>query len=177
MSQKKSPKPSEPGPRRGKRARGEHWINDIEKALEFNHADIARLLTPEPLSIDAMWDILTGRYDTPALAGLKSPITARAVSRIIAGESSAFAEKAEAHLSERLGFQIERHPQGHVTFHCHPELRYEVEDDCPFGEDSVATYLGMYEQRMRYEFGRIGSPFVATSPPIPIPPSNMIRLG
>ncbi len=145
--------------------------------MRLNHADIARLLTPEPLSIDAMWDILTGRYDTPALAGLKFPITARVVSRIIAGESSALAEKAEACLSERLGLEIEKHHQGRVTLRYHFELRGEVEDDCPFGEDSVATYLGMYEQRMKYAHGRIGSPFVATSPPILIPPSNIIRGG
>lgn len=166
----KKPKPTgkddPPPPRRGKRTRKPHWIYNIEDALGLDHSDIARLLTPEPLSVEAVWDILEGRYDTSALKGLRFPVTKTRVGDIIAGESLLWAEKAAALLSKRLGFSLEDDADGKQTPRVYePAHREEV----PFNIDWVSEYLRNWERQMQYAYFRQASPFIATSPPTKTP--------
>ena len=158
---------------KGKQKRKEHWIYEVEKVLNLNHSDVARLLTPEPVSIDAMWDILEGRFDTPALKGLEFPVSAKQVTAGIAGQPLTWAEEAKILLRARLGLIVEVQPETGTSL-----WSFDTHGiDTPFDAESVGYYLGYWEQALRYEHNRIDAPFVATSLPIPIPPENIIRLG
>lgn len=133
------------GARRGKQKRKPHWIYEIEKALELDHSDIARLLTPEPLTIRAVRDICKTQSNTAALAGLKFSVPQATVSDIIAGESEAWSQVAEKRLSQRLGLIV-------AIYHETGDTLWGY-DETIFSKDSLRRYLDLADKMMKPPYG------------------------
>ena len=144
-------------PKLGKRPRRKHWIYDVEKALGLSHVDIARLLTPEPLSIAAVRDICHSFSGTAALKGLSFPIDWKTISDIIAGESDVWERKAVTLLRQRLGVIAEEYFQTGEIF---------AYDDQPFGRESLRRYLADAERQQKTPFLAGLSYFAQPKPPV-----------
>lgn len=128
------------GTGRGKQKRQPHWIYEVEKALDLDHSNIAQLLTPEPLTIRAVWDICQSHSHTTALNGLEFPVAQSTVSDIITGESRSWAEKAATLLYQRLGVVSQEFAE---------TGKIHAFDNGTFSKDSLRRYLTYATKMMK----------------------------